>query len=73
MTGGYRPEFLAALNLLARACASLEARGLPLPVLVGGAVVEFDTAGALHAGDFDFQGGAEDAFIGALLAAGFRR
>lgn len=73
MRAGYRPEFLAALNLLARACAMLEARGLPLPVLVGGAVVEFDTAGAIHTGDFDLHGGAETELAEALLAVGFKR
>jgi hypothetical protein len=35
----YRPEFVAALNLLARACALLTARGVSSPILVGGAVV----------------------------------
>ncbi|MCO6417559.1 hypothetical protein JYK14_15520 [Siccirubricoccus sp. KC 17139] len=39
----YRSEFVAALNLLAQACTMVKQEGHPLPILVGGAVVEFDT------------------------------
>ena len=35
--GRYRPEFAAALDLLARAMTELRRRGAPFPVLVGGA------------------------------------
>lgn len=69
----YRPEYVAALNLLARACAILDQRGLPRPILVGGAVVEFDTASEMHSGDFDLMGGAEAELAEALIAVGFRR
>lgn len=31
----YRPEFVAALRLLGKACASLRRQGVPLPILVG--------------------------------------
>ena len=67
----YRPEYAAALNLLARACAMLKRRGLPLPILVGGAVVEFDTAGQIHSGDFDLVSVADGELSEALLAVGF--
>lgn len=49
----YRPEFLAALDLLARACALLQEGDQPSPVLVGGAVVEIETSSAVTTGDFD--------------------
>ena len=47
----YRPEYVAALNLLARACRIVLDRGLPAPILVGGAVVEFDTVGTMFSED----------------------
>jgi hypothetical protein len=67
----YRPEYEAALNLLARASAMLTERGHPLPILVGGAVVEFDTAGQIHSGDFDLVSVADTELSEALLAVGF--
>ena len=67
----YRPEYAAALNLLARASAMLKQRGLPLPILVGGAVVEFDTAGQIHSGDFYLVSVADGELSEALLAVGF--
>lgn len=67
----YRKEYAAALNLLARACAILKQRDLPLPILVGGAVVEFDTAGKIHSGDFDLVSIADAELTEALLAVGF--
>jgi hypothetical protein len=67
----YRLEYVAALTLLARACAILSHRGQPLPILVGGAVVEFDTAGQIHSGDFDLVTVAETELREALLAVGF--
>ena len=67
----YRPEYATALNLLARASAILKRRGLPLPILVGGAVVEFDTAGQIHSGDFDLVSIADAELSEALLAVGF--
>lgn len=67
----YRPEYATALNLLARASATLKGRGLPLPILVGGAVVEFDTAGQIHSGDFDLVSVADAELTEALLAVGF--
>lgn len=50
---GYRPEFEAALRLFARVSEAMRARGLSLPVLVGGAAAEFYSASALATGDFD--------------------
>lgn len=69
----YRPAYVAALNLLARACRIVLDRGLPPPILVGGAVVEFDTAGLMFSGDLDLVSSADEAVNDALLAVGFRR
>ncbi|TCZ64340.1 hypothetical protein [Roseicella aquatilis] len=62
-----------ALELIGRACVILRQRGVPLPILVGGAVVEFDTGSRITSGDFDFVTAHEDAFAEALLAVGFLR
>jgi hypothetical protein len=68
----YRPEFLAALDLLARASRVLEQAGKPLPILVGGAVVEFDTMSAVTTGDLDVVSADQAALGEALEAVGFR-
>jgi len=52
---GYRPEFRQALELIGRACAEMKRQGRSLPVLVGGAVVEWYSASAYMSGDFDLQ------------------
>jgi hypothetical protein len=70
---GYRPEFLAALDLLARASAIMVAGGHAAPILVGGAVVEFDTLGAVTTGDLDLVAADQGALDHALRAVGFRR
>jgi hypothetical protein len=46
---------------------------VPLPIPVGGAVVEFDTASQIHSGDFDLVTVDEQAVGEALLAVGFQR
>jgi hypothetical protein len=53
VTTGYRPEFIAALRLFARVSEAMHQRGLPRPVLVGGAAAEFWSASAVSTGDFD--------------------
>jgi hypothetical protein len=69
----FRPEFVEALTLLARACDDVVAGGYPRPVLVGGAAVEFHTGSAVTSGDFDFVTQAQAAFEEALVRYGFRR
>lgn len=69
----HRPEFLEALGLLAQACGRVRAAGRAEPILVGGAVVEWLTGGAICSGDFDFVAAAPEAFAGALVSAGFVR
>ncbi|MBY0581821.1 MAG: hypothetical protein K2P68_02730 [Sphingomonas sp.] len=49
----YRPEFEAALRLLARASEAMVARGYQRPILVGGAAAEFWSTSAVSTGDFD--------------------
>lgn len=49
----YRPEFTAALRLLARISDAMAARGLTRPILVGGAAAEFHSTSAITTGDFD--------------------
>lgn len=53
MSSLYRPEFVAALVLFAKVSEAMAERGLPRPVLVGGAAVEFYSAGAMMTGDID--------------------
>lgn len=50
---GYRPEFEEALRMLADISTAMAERGLPRPILVGGAAVEFYTLSAINTGDFD--------------------
>lgn len=52
-TSAYRPEFEAALRLLARVSEAMHARGLRRPILVGGAAAEFYSQSAISTGDFD--------------------
>jgi hypothetical protein len=49
----YRPEFEAALRHFARVSEAMKARGLPRPVLVGGAAAELWSTSAVTTGDFD--------------------
>jgi hypothetical protein len=53
MTSAYRPEFEAALRLFALVSEGLHLKGLPRPILVGGAAAEFYSTSALTTGDFD--------------------
>ena len=48
MDGGFRPEFTEALAVLADAFTAAVARGAAPPVIVGGAAVEFYTAGGIQ-------------------------
>jgi hypothetical protein len=49
----YRPEFEAALRLLAQVSEAMHRRGFQRPVLVGGAAAEFWSGSAINTGDFD--------------------
>ena len=71
--GVYRAEYVQALALLAKASTMVRSGGGPVPVLVGGAVVEFDTASQIVSGDFDFVSADEKPFVEALVELGFER
>lgn len=49
----WRPQFEAALEMLAEISSDMDTLGLNPPVLVGGAAVELYTQGAVNTGDFD--------------------
>jgi hypothetical protein len=69
----YRPEFEAALQMLARASRAIAARGALPPVLVGGGAVELFTASAITTGDFDLAIIRDDLLDQELRAVGFVR
>lgn len=73
MSDTYRPEFVAALTLLAEAFDEVVAAGFERPVLVGGAAVEFYTGGAVASGDFDVVTAAQSELESALIRKGFVR
>lgn len=52
MTSAYRPQFEAAVRLFARISQALHDRGLPRPILVGGAAAELWSTSAVSTGDF---------------------
>lgn len=69
----YRPEFEAALLLFARVSEAMRARGLPAPVLVGGAAVELYSTSAVATGDFDFCSIADSDLAIEMQRVGFIR
>ena len=73
MTAGYRPEFEAALRLLARASEAMKAQGYEAPILVGGGAVELYSNSAVTTGDFDLVTGRQEAFEAVLRDLGFVR
>lgn len=69
----YRPEFEAALRLLARISRAMDEAGYRPPVLVGGAAVEIYTRGAVNTGDFDLACGRQDVLEAVMQTHGFIR
>jgi hypothetical protein len=69
----YRPEFEAALRLLARISSAMDGAGYRPPVLVGGAAVEIYTRGAVNTGDFDLSCGRQDQLEAIMQQHGFVR
>lgn len=69
----YRPEFEAALRLLARISRAMDEAGYRPPVLVGGAAVEIYTSGAVTTGDFDLACGRQDILEQYMQREGFAR
>ena len=73
MTSPFRPEFEAALTILARVGKRMKAQGCLLPVLVGGGAVELYSNSAIMTGDFDLSTARQDIFEQALRDEGFVR
>lgn len=69
----YRPEFEAALRLLARISTAMDRAGYRPPVLVGGGAVEIYTRGAINTGDFDLSCGRQDILEALMQQHGFVR
>ena len=69
----WRPELLVELRLLARISEALDRRGLPRPILVGGAAVEYYTASALMTGDIDLTSPVQPELEEELLRLGFTK
>ena len=69
----WRPQFLDALRMLARASEGMARRGLPRPVLVGGGAVEFYTGSAVMTGDMDLTTPAQPELEEELQKLGFVR
>lgn len=72
-TAPWRPELVTGLRLLARICDAMHRRGLPRPILVGGAAVEYYTASALMTGDIDLASPVQPELEEELVAHGFVR
>jgi hypothetical protein len=69
----YRPEFEAALRLLARISKAMDDAGYRPPVIVGGAAVEIYTRGQVTTGEFDLSGGRQDILEQEMVRQGFVR
>ena len=69
----HRPQLLDALRLLARVSEAMVARGLPRPILVGGAAVEYLSGSAVMTGDVDVTTPVQPEFEAELLRLGFTK
>lgn len=69
----WRPEFAAALRLLALVSEAMAARGLSRPILVGGGAVEFYSGSALMTGDIDVTSPVQPELEEELMRLGFVR
>lgn len=72
-TSPWRPELLTALRLLARLSEALQQRGLPRPILVGGAAVEYFSGSALMTGDVDLTSPVQPELEEELVRLGFTK
>ena len=72
-TAPWRPELVAGLRLLARISDALHRRGLPRPILVGGAAVEYYSASALMTGDIDITSPIQSELEEELMRFGFTK
>lgn len=72
-TSPWRLELVTALRSLASISEALHRRGLPRPVLVGGAAAEYYSGSALMTGDIDLASPIQPELETELLAHGFTR
>lgn len=68
-----KPEFIAVLEIIAKATKKMHDEGASEPILVGGAAVEVYTQGAFPSGDFDIAVIRQKEFEGILMSLGFER
>lgn len=73
MTSPHRPQLIAALAILARLNEAMVARGLPRPILVGGAAVEYYSGGAVMTGDIDVTSPVQQELEEELRRLGFEK
>ena len=71
LTAPHRPQLLEALALLAQLSEAMIARGLPRPILVGGAAVEYYTGSTVMTGDIDVTSPVQPELEEELLRLGF--
>ncbi|QJR01870.1 hypothetical protein HH800_06430 [Sphingobium yanoikuyae] len=69
----WRPQFEAALTMLAQISAAMDAKGYRPPVLVGGGAVELYTQSAISTGDFDLVSSQQMALESVMVDHGFVR
>jgi hypothetical protein len=69
----WRPELVAGLRLLARLSEAMHRRGLPRPILVGGAAVEYYSGSAVMTGDIDLASPVQQELEQELRLLGFVR
>lgn len=71
--GPHRPELMKALALLARLNEAMAKRGLPRPILVGGAAAEYYSGSAVMTGDIDLASPVQQELEEELLKLGFTK
>lgn len=69
----WRPQFEAALHLLAQISSAMDAKGYRPPILVGGGAVELYTQGAVNTGDFDLVSSQQGVLEAIMVEHGFVR
>ena len=70
---GWRPQFEAALIILAQISSAMDAKGHRPPILVGGGAVELYTQSAVNTGDFDLVSSQQAALEEIMRRHGFIR
>lgn len=70
-TGEHRPELMQALDRFAELSEALKRRGLPRPILVGGAAMEYYSGSAIMTGDVDLTSPYQPEVEQELLSLGF--